>query len=46
MSGSAGVGQKMMVEEKGYARQDLEPRLAIETTFNKIFVRSIIDLTV
>lgn len=37
---------KMMVEEKGFARQDLEPRLTIETTFNKIFVRSIIDLTV
>ncbi|MEA2116157.1 MAG: type I restriction enzyme HsdR N-terminal domain-containing protein [Thermodesulfobacteriota bacterium] len=38
--------EKMMVEEKGFARQDLEPRLTIETTFNKIFVRSIIDLTV
>ena len=37
---------KMMVEEKGFAGQDLEPRLTIETTFNKIFVRSIIDLTV
>ena len=35
-----------MVEEKGFARQDLEPRLTIETLFNKIFVRSIIDLTV
>jgi hypothetical protein len=38
--------ERMMVEEKGYAREDLEPRLTIETTFNKIFVRSIIDLTV
>jgi len=38
--------EKMMVEEKGFARQDLEPRLTIETTFNTIFVRSIIDLTV
>ena len=38
--------EKMMVEEKGFARQDLEPRLTIETTFNNIFVRSIIDLTV
>ena len=38
--------ERMMVEEKGFAREELEPRLAIETTFNKIFVRSIIDLTV
>ncbi len=38
--------ERMMVEEKGFAREDLEPRLTIETTFNKIFVRSIIDLTV
>ena len=38
--------EKMMVEKKGFAGQDLEPRLTIETTFNKIFVRSIIDLTV
>ena len=38
--------ERMMVEEKGYAESELEPRLSIETTFNKIFVRSIIDLTV
>jgi hypothetical protein len=38
--------ERIMVEEKGFSRQDLEPRLTIETTFNKIFVRSIIDLTV
>lgn len=37
---------RMMVEEKGYAREELEPRLCIETTFNHIFVRSVIDLTV
>ena len=38
--------ERMMVEEKGYAREDLEPRLSIETTFNKTYVCSIIDLTV
>lgn len=38
--------ERMMVEEKGFAKEELEPRLTIETTFNKIFVRSIIDLTV
>jgi hypothetical protein len=38
--------ERMMVEEKGFSRQELEPRRVIETTFNKIFVRSIIDLTV
>ncbi len=37
---------RMMVEEKGYDRDELEPRLCIETTFNHIFVRSVIDLTV
>ncbi|RUM34292.1 MAG: hypothetical protein DSY50_06545 [Desulfobulbus sp.] len=37
---------RLMVEEKGFAREELEPRLTIETTFNKIFVRSVIDLTV
>ncbi len=35
---------RMLVEEKGYSREELEPRLTIETTFNRIFVRSIIDL--
>ncbi len=38
--------ERMMVEDKGFARHELEPRLTIETTFNNIFVRSIIDLTV
>ncbi len=37
---------RMMVKEKGFAKEELEPRLTIETTFNSIFVRSIIDLTV
>ncbi|XOF34581.1 MAG: type I restriction enzyme HsdR N-terminal domain-containing protein [Candidatus Electrothrix sp. YB6] len=38
--------ERMMVEEKGFAKKELEPRLTIETLFNHIFVRSIIDLTV
>jgi len=37
---------RMLVEEKGFARQEVEPRLAVETTFNHNFVRSVIDLTV
>jgi len=37
---------RIMVEEKGFAREDLEPRLSVKTLFNHIFVRSIIDLTV
>jgi len=37
---------RMLVEEKGYTKDELEPRLTIETTFNSIFVRSTIDLTV
>lgn len=37
---------RMMVEEKGFAKEELEPRLSVETLFNHIFVRSIIDLTV
>jgi hypothetical protein len=37
---------RMLVEEKGYAKNELEARLTIETTFNSIFVRSTIDLTV
>lgn len=37
---------RMMVEDKGFARKDLEPRLSIKTLFNHIFVCSIIDLTV
>ncbi|MGX9727247.1 MAG: type I restriction enzyme HsdR N-terminal domain-containing protein [Candidatus Electronema sp. VV] len=37
---------RLLVEEKGFAKADLEPRLVIETLFNSIFVRSVIDLTV
>jgi hypothetical protein len=37
---------RMLVEEKGFAKEDLEARLSIETLFNHIFVRSIIDLIV
>ena len=37
---------RLLVEQKGYAREELEPRLAIETTFNKTYVKSVIDLTV
>jgi hypothetical protein len=36
---------RMMVEEKGYAKEDLEPRRAIETLFATQFVRSTITLT-
>lgn len=37
---------RMMVDELGYHRQELQPRLFIETLFTRHFVRSIIDLTV
>jgi hypothetical protein len=37
---------RMMVEEKGYAKEDLEPRCYIETLFATQFVRSNITLTV
>ena len=37
---------KMMVEEKGYPRETLEPRLKIETLFSRCFVTSTIELTV
>lgn len=37
---------KMMVEEKGYSRDQLEARLKIETLFSKCFVASTIELTV
>jgi len=36
---------RMMVEEKGYAREDLEPRHRIETLFSRCFVTSTIELT-
>ena len=37
---------RMMVEDRGYHKDDLEPRLFIETLFTRNFVRSTIDLTV
>lgn len=37
---------KMMVEERGYRTEELEPRLSIETLFTRHFVTSVIDLTV
>ena len=37
---------KLLVEEKGYAKSDLEPRLCIETLYSGQFVSSIIDITV
>ena len=37
---------RLLVEEKGYAKSDLEPRICIETLYNGQFVSSIIDITV
>lgn len=37
---------RMMVLEKGYARDELHPRRYIETLFARCFVRSTIELTV
>ncbi len=37
---------RMMVEEKGYAKEDLEARRFVETLFASHFVRSTIELTV
>jgi len=37
---------RLLVEEKGYAKEHLEPRLTIETLFAKQFVVSKIDLVV
>jgi hypothetical protein len=37
---------RILVEEKGYAKSDLEPRLCIETLYNGLFVTSTIDITV
>jgi hypothetical protein len=37
---------KLMVEEKGYTKKELQPRLTIETQFNKQFVKSVIELGV
>ena len=37
---------KLLVEKKGYAKRDLEPRLSIETLYNGQYVTSTIDITV
>lgn len=37
---------RMLVEDNGFAKDELEPRLCIETIFNKTFVRSVIELGV
>ena len=37
---------RFMVEEKGYCKSELIPRLYIETLFSQSFVRSTIELTV
>lgn len=37
---------RMMVEDLGYIRDELKPRLCIETLFTRNFVKSTIDLTV
>ena len=37
---------RLMVEEKGYAKELLKPRLKIETLFSRCFVTSTIELTV
>ena len=37
---------RFLVEEKGYAKSDLEPRLSIETLYSGQFVTSSIDITV
>lgn len=37
---------RMMVEQLGYRKQELKPRLKIETLFTRNFVTSTIDLTV
>lgn len=37
---------RMLVEELGYAKSELEPRLTIDSTFNKIYTRTTIELTV
>ncbi|MEE4312935.1 MAG: type I restriction enzyme HsdR N-terminal domain-containing protein [Desulfofustis sp.] len=37
---------KLMVEERGYRKEELQPRLSIETLFTRHFVTSVIDLTV
>jgi hypothetical protein len=36
---------RMMVEEKHFLREELQPRLFIDTFFSRCFVRSVIELT-
>ncbi|WP_136796085.1 MULTISPECIES: type I restriction enzyme HsdR N-terminal domain-containing protein [Desulfosediminicola] len=36
---------RMMVEEKGYGKNELQPRRFIETLFSRCYVRSTIELT-
>lgn len=37
---------KILVEELGYAKSELEPRLTIDSTFNNIYTRTTIELTI
>ena len=37
---------KFLVEKKGYAKKDMEPRLRIETLYNGQYVASTIDITI
>lgn len=37
---------RFMVDDRGYQRDELTPRLGIDTLFTRNFVRSVIDLTV
>lgn len=37
---------QLMVEEKGYRKEEIEPRLTIETLFTKSFVTSTIEVTI
>ena len=37
---------RMLVEDRQYLREELQPRLFIETFFSRCFVRSVIDLTI
>ena len=37
---------RFLVQEKGYAKSELEPRRCIETLYNGQFVSSIIDITI
>lgn len=37
---------RMMIEKKNFRREELQPRLVIDTFFARCFVRSVIELTV